>query len=659
MILAPNHRPLLNGNKKIMSTPHHIKKSFLLIICMVIAQLAFAEIPSQETYKSHRVKQGETVYSIAKKYGLSEEAIYQLNPDARQGISENAILIIPATMNDKVVTGFKTHKVRRKETLFSISQKYGITVDDVKKYNKHLYASRLKKGEKIQIPVFDKTTSSFSDTNTNPTVTTVENDTKTKIHIVLPKETFYGIARKYGISVNELKALNPDLGDSLPIGAQLNVPETEVTNSAIIEEDRFDFYEVQPKEGFYRLKLKLGLSEEEIVALNPYAKDGLKEGMILKIPKEVSEELLLNVDKVDLENAIVNRDTKKIALMLPFQLARVADSLEGQKENLKDNRALRIALDFYSGVLMATEFAKDKGISTNLSIFDTEASSQKVLSLLSTHDFSGMDAVIGPLLSRNVEQVANGLKGDGVPVFSPLSNRDIKLTANLFQTLPDEDLLQKGMIQYLKDHYQGKNMILISDRNSASKAAIMEAIPGIKTLQPREKGFLYVTDIQGKMDRLMENWVILESHDPVIISNVVGILNGLPDELKIRLFTTDKNENFEYEDISNMHLAHLQFTFPSISKSYNLDDPDAFLVSYKNKYGVYPNRFAARGFDLTYDILLRLASADDLYDAVGKDSETEYLENRFRYDKKMFSGYTNQAFYILKYNEELHFDVVK
>ncbi|NND63101.1 MAG: peptidoglycan-binding protein, partial [Flavobacteriaceae bacterium] len=92
---------------------------------------------------------------------------------------------------------------------------------------------------------------------------------------------------------------------------------------------------------------------------------------------------------------------------------------------------------------------------------------------------------------------------------------------------------------------------------------------------------------------------------------------------------------------------------------YNFDEKNAFLVSYKNKYGVLPNRYAVRGFDLAYDILLRLASADTLYDAVDSDSETEYIENKFRYDKKLFSGYTNQAFYILKYGENLIFEVVK
>jgi hypothetical protein len=108
-----------------------------------------------------------------------------------------------------------------------------------------------------------------------------------------------------------------------------------------------------------------------------------------------------------------------------------------------------------------------------------------------------------------------------------------------------------------------------------------------------------------------------------------------------------------------MHLANLNFTFPSNRKSYDFKDKNAFLVSYKNKYGVLPNRFAVRGFDVTYDVLLRLAAEGNVYDASDDDYETEYIENKFRYEKKMFSGFRNNALYILKYNKDLLFEVVK
>jgi len=628
--------------------------SFLLLHSCI----SYAEIPSQETYKTHKVEKGETVYSIAKKYGVSEEAIYRLNPDAKNGITSSSVLIIPAASgNELKVTGFKTHRTKRKETLFSISQKYGVTIDDIKKYNKFLYSEGLRKGDKLEIPQFERVV--ISETTTEVTTET-ETIKDTQIHEVQPKETFYGIARMYGISVAELKALNPELKEGLPIGTKLNVPKSSVTESATIEESKFDFYEVQPKEGFYRLKVKLGLTEEEIVALNPYAKDGLKEGMILKIPREASEAISINANKISLENTIVNTRKKNVVVFLPFQLPEVvSDSIDSQKDILKKNRTLRIALDFYSGVLMATDFAKDKGISIDLKVYDSEGSKTTLNSILSQNDFSEVDAVIGPLLSKSVEFVAQELKGDNVPVFSPLSNRNIKLTSNLFQTLPDEELLTQQMIQFLKDNYEGKKVILIADSDSKTKQRVLAAIPSATTLSPREKGFLYVTDIQGKLDKTLENWVILESNNPVLISNVVGILNGMNTDGNVRLLTTNKNDNFEYDDVSNMHLANLNFTFPSVSKSYDFEEKDAFIVSYENKYGVLPNRYAVRGFDLTYDVLLRLAAADTIYDAVDSESETEYVENKFRYDKKLFSGYTNQAFYILKYGEGLKIEVVK
>ncbi len=620
--------------------------------------MSYAEGPSQQKYRSHQVKEGETVYSISKKYGVSEASIYTLNPDARNGISSSSILILPS--GDFINAGstqvkFKKHRVKRKETLFSIAQKYNITVEDIKKYNKHLYSKGLKKGEKLRIPIIPKSLST--------TEVTIHTDTligNTKTHTILAKETKYGIARKYGITIAELETLNPDVPANFPIGTVLKVPNTSVIETAIIEESTFDFYEVQPKEGFYRLEIKLGLTQEEIVALNPYAEDGLKDGMILKIPKENAIALSENTKKVDLENWINDRAKKRVVVLLPFQIRNSTDSISGKIEFIKNNRTSRIALDFYSGVLMAGEFAKDKGLSTELDIYDTEGNINKTNSILTRNDFSNVDAVIGPLLSKNVEKTAAMLKRDNIPVFSPLSNRSIKLTSNLFQTLPNDKLLETSMIDYLKDNAGARNILLISDKTKTKqKEAILAAMPNTRTLVPREEGFLYILDIENKIEKERENWVILESEDPVIISNVVGLLNGMPEEYIIRLFTTDKNENYDYDDISNVHLANLNFTFPSISKGYDHNDKNAFLVSYKNKYGVLPNRFAVRGFDVTYDVLLRLAAEGNVYDASSDDFVTEYIENKFRYKKKMFSGYINNAFYILKYNKDLRFEVVK
>jgi len=639
-----------------------MKLFFYIAICVLSVGCAPAA-QQQQTYKSHIVEKGETVSSIARTYNTTPQAIYQLNPDARSGLNVNSVIILPLS-SVKLDSGnshirFKEHRVKRKETLFSISQEYNVSIDDLKKYNKELYSRGLKKGEKIQIPLPSRNVISSNESTTNETPVNTG-----ATHKVEPKETKYGIARKYNITIAQLEEMNPGLTENLPIGTVLNVPEGSVTDTATIEDDKYDFYEVQKKEGFYRLKVKLGLSEEEIIALNPYAKEGLKDGMILKIPKENSAVFISeDVEKVDLERRIRNTKEKNLVLMLPFQLPRFqGDSIDSNSKILRDSKSTtsRVALDFYSGVLMATEFAKDKGISIHMDVYDTEGSESKVGSIIASKNFKNIDAVIGPLFQKTVEKAAAELRSTDTPVFSPLSNREVRMYSNLFQTIPTDEMLQQAMLDFVVKNAPGKNIILIADaKKEAQKEMIVSALPNIKIITPRGGGFLYVNDIASKVESGIENWVILESSNAILLSNVVGLLNGMPSGNNLRLFTLDKNDAYDYQDVSNVHLAKLNFTFPSVNKSYDYNELNSFLISYKNKYGVLPNRYAVRGFDVTYDVILRLASADDVYKATDSDYVTEYIENKFRYTKKLLSGYQNNALYIIKYNSNLQFEEAK
>jgi LysM repeat protein len=639
-----------------------IKIGFLLFFVALTTAAA-----AQTSYKSHNVKQGETVFSIAKQYGVTEEAIYRLNPDARKGIQENNILIIPAQDDQQnyseQVVDFTRHRVKRKETLFSIAQKYGVTVEDIKKYNKQLYSEQLRKGDRIMIPVLTRTVVVTTDNNTGNTGTepdtTVVKDT-TKTHTVLPKETKYGIARKYGISISELEAMNPDMGDTLQMGVVLKVPDQEVVADATVDDSIYDFYEVQPKEGFYRLKVKFGLTEEEIVALNPYAKDGLKAGMILKLPKMGAAGTEASANTVDLEYQLNNYETKNLVVMLPFDLSKVSrDSVKANEELLVNSRTLNIALDFYSGVMMAADFAKDKGLSVNLEVMDTQGKASRVAQLIAQGSFDEVDAVIGPLFQKNATSASNALRREDVPVLSPLSNQQANGGRNFFNTVPSNEFLEAQMLDYLKANAVGKNLIIIADaKKSREKNLLRNNFPNAKVLDPRDEQFLYVVDIQQKLDPLAENWVILASDNPVLVSNVIGLLNGLPPDKGVRLFTLDKSDAYEFEDIQNTNLARLKFTYPSVYRSFDYDNPDAFVTSYKNKYGVYPNRFAIRGFDVTYDCLLRLGIAESLYEAVDLDGETQYVGNKFFYVRSG-SGYANNAGYIMMYGEDLKLIVVE
>ncbi|MDB9980451.1 LysM peptidoglycan-binding domain-containing protein, partial [Ulvibacter sp.] len=194
---------------------------------------------AQEQYKSHSVKQGETVFSIAKEYGVGVEDIYRLNPNAREGLKMNAILVVPDKENLAIINQdvrFKKHRVKRKETLFSISKKYDVSIDMIKRYNKELYSRAIKKGERLRIPIGVKELGVSVNTGLEA------NSKNIQTHRLEPKETKYGIARKYGITIAELEALNPGMGAIISVGAVINVPATEVIASAQLAED-FMFYE--------------------------------------------------------------------------------------------------------------------------------------------------------------------------------------------------------------------------------------------------------------------------------------------------------------------------------------------------------------------------------------------------------------------------------
>ncbi|WP_160110631.1 LysM peptidoglycan-binding domain-containing protein [Aequorivita lipolytica] len=631
-----------------------------MLKCLIYVSVTFLFMVScgsaaQQQYKSHSVEKGETVYSIAKQYNISEETIYNLNPDSRNELKVNSVLIIPS--NSAISSGtnkndYRDHRVKKKETLYGIAQLYNVSADDIKKLNKELYSRGLRKGERLLIPA--------SIVNQNSSSTSGSTLPGTQQYTVKPKETKFGIARKFGISLTELEVLNPDLGEGLKVGSTIIVPDQSVIESAEIDEENFQYYEVKPKEGFYRLKIKFGLSEEEIIALNPYAKDGLKEGMILKLPKEEATISQDDISVINLENRIDNKKMKTVALMLPFRLMRTADSTQNDQESLKKDPTLRVALDFYSGALMAAEFAKDKGISVTMNVYDTEKSDSKVASIISKSEFKNVDAVIGPLLQKNVEKASEMLRSEKIPVFSPLSNRDMAMNDNLFQTLPTDAVLQKTMIRYLRQHSSGKNIIIISDTKRAKQREMIQAaIPTAKTVSPRGSGYVSANDISAVADGTSENWVILESDNPVLVSSAVNVLAAMPSNYKIRLFTLNRNEAYEWHEVSSTRLAKLNFTFPSVNKNIAEDDPNPFLISYKNKYGVLPNRYAIRGFDVTYDVLLRLASEKDIYDAILPESETVYIENKFRYEKSNTEGYCNEAAYILKYNDDLKFEIVE
>ncbi|MBT8295893.1 MAG: LysM peptidoglycan-binding domain-containing protein [Gramella sp.] len=631
-----------------------------------------------QAYKYHTVKKGETVFSISQSYNIEEEDIYKFNPDAKTGIGVNEKLVIPVSSSgnskseSQNVSKFIDHKVKKKETLYSLSKKYNVAIDGIKRYNKELYSRELQMGETIQIPVGGASAAPASPTviaqnttaETKPVRQQNNQITKTREHIVLPKETKYGIARKYGMTLKELDAVNPNIQELQP-GMMIRVGvEVLEDEPVIITDDRFRFYEVQPQETLFSLTRRFGVSIDSLKQLNPALRDGLKYGMVLKVPehpegKDFDDNSMAGLDtdvdtKTDLSNSISNRSTKEIVLMLPYHLNKVEeDSIKTYKQTILNERVVRISLDFYSGVLMALDKARSMGISTNLRVYDSKQSVNDVANIINSNNFNNVDAVIGPLLQEPTEAVAARLENRNIPVINPLSNRSMKGYQNLFQSIPTEESMKNKMLDFISRNSAGKNVVVVADGKAFKiKGEINNILPAAKTVNPTNN---YVSDeaIEGVLTS-GANFVILESENINLVSSVTSALNRLARNYDITLLTTNKTNAFENDIVSNNHLGNLKFHYPSVDKEYDSSATKEFNEKYKERFSVEPNRYAIRGYDLTIDVLLRLASAEDLYESFVKyPGYTEYYESKFHYQPNSNGGFTNDAIYILKLNKDL------
>ncbi|GAA0872079.1 LysM peptidoglycan-binding domain-containing protein [Gangjinia marincola] len=628
----------------------------ITIICFLILSWS---IQAQE-YKAHKVQEGETLESIAARYGTSVAAIKKINPDAAN-LTKNSILVVAdySGMQPDPVD-FVMHKVKRKETLFSLSQRYNVSQTLIKKYNKQLYAEKLRKGDRIQIPVYPKP----GEVVERPGLPVIDPmDDKIATHVVQMSEGKFGIARKYGISVAQLNAMNPGVGDDLKPGQKLIVTKNPTDKASILKDRRFAFYEVQPLENFFQLTQKFEITQDSLIALNPSLTDGVKAGMVLKVPNnELSAVGFFFTDNpmVNLEDSLTNNLVKELVVMLPFNLDRSSKDSVNLEDRFKRERLLNLSLDFYEGVLMALDSAKRNGISVNLQTFDTQQDSSKVANLFKANDFSNVQAIIGPLMNTTFDVAARQAEALQIPVFSPLTTATIGMTPNVFQTRTIDSLMEVKLMNHLDDRTETKNVIIIADSSAeAKKERLLTKYPVAKVITPRENSFIYQTDLSKELVDGMENWIFIETNQVSLISNVTSYLNALSDKYKAQLFTTGYNSSFENENIDANHLSKLRFMFASISKQVLDNKTGSFNAAYLKRFGKMPSQYALRGFDITYDVLLRLAAFGDVYSSAHSGANTSYLKSGFYYAKQPMGGYYNTSAYLIQYEDGLQLKLVE
>lgn len=202
----------------------------IMIKLLIFAGLAFygteahpdsvgTEVINGKIFVIHRVDEKETLYGISRRYGVTVNQILEYNPTADAGLEVGQILKVPYVPRSKPQPAQgNIHKVAEKETLFSISRMYNVTVDELKQWN-NLADNALSVGQELVIRKSESIVSP-QPMPAPPPVKSIQS-----VHTVAAKETLYSIARKYGVSVQQLKEWNGLTTEELKVGQQLLVAQ--------------------------------------------------------------------------------------------------------------------------------------------------------------------------------------------------------------------------------------------------------------------------------------------------------------------------------------------------------------------------------------------------------------------------------------------------
>lgn len=339
----------------------------------------------------HTVQPGETLYSLAKEYNVGERVLTENNPSVAGGLKAQEKIRIPFVTEETLVLPerklkklFEMHFVAAGETLYGISRQYAIAIQTLMEDNPTLDPQHLHPGERILVrkkrigkepeeeakakwEEYRKSLNSVADSGYS-------------YHIVRPGETFYSLSHRFGITEQELSALNGGLkAPDLKAGAMLKVPGKAESTPKLPATDT------------------LAAGTDTLTGSDPV--------------REVTF------------RALRKSETLRVALLLPIAV---------------DGDANSNYLEFYQGFLLGLDSVKTRyGHSVNLELYNTGHDLQTVRDIVDTPEFRRSNLIVGPVYEDVLQPVLEFAEEYAIPVVSPLAQLTTANSDALFQLSPE------------------------------------------------------------------------------------------------------------------------------------------------------------------------------------------------------------------------------
>ena len=259
----------------------------------IAAELANAKLQLSPTTTwrrvTYRVRSGDTLSGIARRWRITMKSIVTANRlrSDRLRVGQRLVLTVPNVPRQAIASTQRSessqhviHRVRSGETLSTIASRYGVSISQLKMTNR-IRTNLIRPGQRLRIP--------FGGAD-------VVSDTK--IYTVKAGDTLSTIASRYGVSVVRLKRANRLSGDSLRIGDRLEIPTQVAVSDAPKRVAKSRTHRVRSGESLYTIGKRYGVSVDRLKAANGLRRNTIRVGQELVIPTRSSGGAAVSEGKV-------------------------------------------------------------------------------------------------------------------------------------------------------------------------------------------------------------------------------------------------------------------------------------------------------------------------------------------------------------------------
>ncbi|MDD3405579.1 MAG: LysM peptidoglycan-binding domain-containing protein [Sphingobacteriia bacterium] len=500
--------------------------------------------------------------------------------------------------------------------------------------------------------------------------TRVVNGKKYYEYSVQKSEGLFAIGRKFEVTQAQLLEANPQLEKQtgLKLGQIILVP--------IIQDNQDTYKEhlVQPKQTLYSLARTNGVTIEELVALNPELKNGLKAGQVIKIPiksTKVAKPSKLNV--VDESNIpakrIITDSVPKLVNKEPIITDIISKPIDTESDNEKTTLKVALMLplmstspdlekisdkfiEFYKGILIALKNAKEMGVSVDMEVFDTEKSIDSLGSILHKPFFKEVDLIVGPAYEHQADTVLEFAQKNGIYTIIPFTSHLDRHNQNpyLIQFNPSfNELFQVMAEQIVSD--LSKNKIIIArfqDTEDSKSDAFVNQLEEVLMEHKKNYNEFYITkDNIGTLSGLAtKNGTLL-----VLASrNIDQVASFLPE---IEALQIPKLAIWGYEEWGNEWLSYIPNTYyySLFNKKSDTDYEDAYYQWFGKKGAISAPAYDMIGYDImSYFISVWKKNHAQIF-PFAKQNDVSLLQSDITFEQKSAAHkWINLNYYIF------HFD---